>query len=220
MELTAKWTTLHASRFGAVRAHGRFLAFALGAASAFGASPQGAPSHAPFKNCAWEYLADASVGLAAWVQRCDYGFRKIDFTFVGRALAIRFSDGGAPDPLIEVVDMLAGETTEATVKRHFTEHTEKAVASRCVLSPYRGAKPPPGAKIYTFVPNREYAKETKAKEHPDEVGDPPCGDWGIAPDGIQYYEVHPASKVRKVLFVRIGQDEPLFDEKTLRLVEP
>jgi hypothetical protein len=39
-------------------------------------------------------------------------------------------------------------------------------------------------------------------------------------DGIQYYEVHPASKARKILFVRIGQDEPLFDEKTLRLIDP
>jgi len=196
------------------------LAFALGASSALGAPPQGAPSHPPFKNCTWEHLADATVGLAAWVQRCDYGFRKIDFAFVGRALAIRFSDAGAPDPLVEVIDMLPGESAEASVKRHFKEHTENALASRCVIATYRGAKPPSGAKLYTFVPNAGYAKVLKAKEDPNEVGDPPCGDWGIAPDGIQYYEVHPASKVRKVLFVRIGQDDPLFDEKTLRLIAP
>jgi len=152
--------------------------------------------------------------------RCDYGFRKIDFTFVGRTLAIRYSDGGAPDPLIDVIDVLPGESPEASVKRHFNEHTEKAVASRCVLATYRGAKPPAGAKLYTFIPNASYAKELKAKEDPNEVGDPPCGDWGTAPDGIQYYEVHPASNVRKVLFVRIGQDEPLFDDKTLRLIGP
>ena len=197
-----------------------FLAFALGANSAFGAPPQGAPSHPPFKNCTWEHLADPTVGLAAWVMRCDYGFRRIDFIFVGRSLAIRYSDGGTPEPLVDVIDMLPGETAEATVKRHFNEHTEKAVAGRCELSTYRGAKPPPGAKLYTFVPNREYAKELRAKEDPNEVGDPPCGDWGTAPDGIQYYQVHPASKARKVLFVRIGQDDPLFDEKTLRLIAP
>ena len=201
-------------------ASGWLLAFALGASSAVAAPTQGAPSHPPFRNCAWEQLADATVGLAAWVQRCDYGFRKIDFTFVGGALAIRYSDTGVPDPLVEVIDMLPGESPEASVKRHFKEHTENALASRCRIASYRGAKPPSGVKRYTFVPNAGYAKELKAKEDPNEVGDPPCGDWGTAPDGIQYYEVHPASKVRKVLFVRIGQDDPLFDEKTLRLIEP
>jgi hypothetical protein len=37
------------------------------------------------------------------------------------------------------------------------------------------------------------------------------------PDGIQYFEV-PVGEGRKVLFVRIGQDEPLFDEQTLRVL--
>jgi len=107
------------------------------------------------------------------------------------------------------------------VRRHFAAHTEKAIAARCVMSTYRGWKSPRAdAKRYTFVPNAGYARELKAKADPNEVGDPPCGDWGIAPDGVQYYEVHPASKVRKVLFVRIGQDDPLFDEKTLRLIGP
>jgi hypothetical protein len=197
------------------------VSIALIAGPAFAASPQSAPSHAPFKNCAWEQVSDPAVGLAAWVQRCDYGFRKIDFAFVGRALAIRYSDGGTPDPLIEMLDMRAGETPEASVRRHFAEHTDKTIAARCVLSSYRGWKSPRSdAKRYTFVPNARYAKELKAKADPNEVGDPPCGDWGVAPDGIQYYEVHPASKVRKVLFVRIGQDDPLFDEQTLRLIEP
>ena len=183
------------------------------------AAPQGAPSRAPSRDCAWEEIADATVGLAAWVERCDYGFRKIDFVFAGKALAIRFSDGVAPDPLVEVIDMLPGETPEASVKRHYVQHTEKPISARCVMAPYRGTKPRSGAKRYTFVPNAAYAREIKAKEDPNEVGDPPCGDWGITSDGIQYYEVHPASRVRKVLFVRAGQDVPLFDEQKLRLIE-
>jgi hypothetical protein len=32
--------------------------------------------------------------------------------------------------------------------------------------------------------------------------------------------VRAASPVRKILFVRAGQDDPLFDEKTLRVIEP
>jgi hypothetical protein len=63
-----------------------------------------------------------------------------------------------------------------------------------------------------------YAAELKKKADPDEVGDPPCGDWGTAPDGIQYWEAQPAAGARKVLFVRVGQDTPLYDERTLRLL--
>ena len=85
-----------------------------------------------------------------------------------------------------------------------------------VLAPYGGEKRP-GATRYTFVPNAAYQKELDAKADPNEVGDPPCGDWGDAPDGIQYFEVQPGA--RKVLFVRAGQDEPLFDERTLRLTK-
>ncbi|WP_352830977.1 hypothetical protein [Mesorhizobium sp. M0830] len=37
------------------------------------------------------------------------------------------------------------------------------------------------------------------------------------PDGIQYFEVSTGAG-RKLLFVRIGQDEPLFDEQTLEVL--
>jgi hypothetical protein len=181
-------------------------------------APKDGPSRPPFKDCAWMKLSDATVGLDAWVQRCDYGFRKIDFLFVGNSLAVRYSDGGPPDPLVDVIDLLPGETPEAGVRRVFASHTDRTIAARCVLAPSRRTKPPPGAKRYTFVPNAAYRKELKRKEDPNEVGDPPCGDWGDAPDGIQYFEVWPATKARKVLFVRVGQDQPLFDENTLRLI--
>lgn len=38
-----------------------------------------------------------------------------------------------------------------------------------------------------------------------------------ASSGIQYFEV-PLGEGRKLLFVRIGQDEPLFDKQTLRVL--
>jgi len=182
---------------------------------AFGADP---PSRPASKGCAWEKIADAAAGLEAWVQRCDYGFRKIDFLFDRGALAIRFSDGGGPDPLVEIFDLLPGETAVAAARRIFAMHTDSTLAARCVLAPYRGEKPPAGKKRYTFVPNVVFAKELARTERRDEVGDPPCGDWGEAPDGIQYFEAH--ARARKLLFVRIGQDVPLFDEKTLRIVVP
>jgi hypothetical protein len=174
------------------------------------------PSRPPVKGCKWERLSNAALGLEAWVQRCDFGFRKIDLYTKGSSLYIHYSDGGAPDPLIDVLPLLPGETAEAGIKRIFASHTPAKLAKRCVLAPYGGEKRP-GATRYTFAPNAAYQKELDAKADPNEVGDPPCGDWGDAPDGIQYFEVQPGA--RKVLFVRVGQDEPLFDEKTLRLTK-
>lgn len=183
------------------------------------AAPDG-PSRAPVKGCVWEKLSDAGIGLEAWVQRCDFGFRKIDLFFKGSSLFVRYSDAGAPEPVVDVLELKAGETPEDGVKRLFAERTPKAVASRCVLAPDRENRPPKGAKRYTFVPDAAYGKELKGKGDPNDVPEPPCGDWGTAPDGIQYFEVQPASGARKVLFVRVGQDEPLFDEKNLKLFAP
>lgn len=188
-------------------------------AVAIPAAAKDVPSRPAVKGCTWEKASSAKLGLEAWVQRCDFGFRKIDFLFTATSLAVRYSDSGgsAPDPLVDVFDLAPDEAPEAGVKRIFETHTDPKTTSRCVLAPYRGSKPPAGAKRFTFVPNPAYAKELKAKADPNEVPDPPCGAFGEVPDGIQYFEAQPASGARKVLFVRVGQDEPLFDERTLRL---
>ena len=180
------------------------------------AAQNGAPSRPPVKGCAWEKISDAGAGLEAWVQRCDFGFRKIDFVFKDRALAIRYSDGGAPDPLVEVFELQPGESAQAGVRRVYLAHTDLTLAARCRMVRYRFGRVPTGVARYAFVPNAAYRNELKAKADPNEVGDPPCGEWGVTPDGIQYFELRPAGKARKVLFVRVGQDEPLFDEQTLR----
>jgi hypothetical protein len=195
------------------------LALTLAAAPSSGPAGVDRPSHPPFKNCAWEKIFDAVLGLEAWVQRCDYGFRKIDFLFVSRSLAMRYSDGGEPEAVVDVLDLNPGERPEAGVKRLYAERTPADVAARCVLAPYREGKLPAGVRRFTFVPDREYQAELDRTQDPEEVPDPPCGDWGTAPDGIQYFETHPGSAARKVLFVRVGQDQPLFDEQTLRLLK-
>jgi hypothetical protein len=190
--------------------------FALALTLVAQAAAANAPSHPPFKDCAWERFSDAGVGLEAWVLRCDYGFRKIDFFGEGRALKMRYSDGGKPEAVIEVLDLLPGEGIEAGIRRLFDARTGKDVAKRCVIHRISGA--PKGAERYTFVPDAAYAKELKARQSPDEVPDPACGDWGDSPDGIQYFEAQPGRSTGSVLFVRVGQDDPLFDEKTLRLL--
>ena len=193
----------------------------VGVAGPLAAAQPDAPSRKAAKGCAWTRLEDAQLGLAAWVQRCAFGARKIDFQVVESSLTLRYSDGGAPEPVVDVLALLPGETAEAGIQRIFKAHTPPKVAARCVMRPYHaadGTRPPAGVQRFTFVADAAYAKELKAKEDPNEVGDPACGDWGDAPDGIQYFEAQPASGARKVLFVRVGQDQPLFDDQTIRLL--
>ena len=85
-----------------------------------------------------------------------------------------------------------------------------------MIAPWREGKARAGVSRYTFVPNAAYAKELAKTASPDEVGDPPCGPFGAGPDGIQYFEAHDGAS--RVLFVRWGQEAPLFDEQTLRLL--
>lgn len=177
------------------------------------------PSRAAEKGCAWEKFSDAKLGLDAWVQRCAFGGRKTDFVAVGHSLAMRYSDGGAPEPVLDVFDLKPGEVPEAGLRRLFAERTNKTLAVQCVLAPFHDKflKTPAGVKRYTFVPNAAYAKVVKAKELPGDMPDSACGDWGDMPDGIQYWEAQPQGGVAKVLFVRYGQDTPLFDDATLKV---
>lgn len=178
-----------------------------------------APSRPAEKGCKWEKINDATLGLDVWVQRCDFGDRKIDLYAKQNALMMRYSDGGEPEALIETFDVSAGESGEAAIKRIFAEKTpDKDLVARCVLKPYRDEPVPPGQKRYTFQPTPALQKELDKKTDPGDIPEPPCGDWGFAPDSVDYWEFQPANSTDKVMFVRAGQDEPMFDEKTLRLL--
>jgi Ssp1 endopeptidase immunity protein Rap1a len=180
----------------------------------------GEPSRAALPGCVWEQRSSAEAGLAAWVQRCDYGSRKIDLFFKENTLAIQYSDGGEPSAVIEVFDLRQGETPAAGVKRVFADLTaDQTFVERCVLTPYRETRAPAGVLRFTFVPDAAYQKELDAQADPNDIPEPPCGEWGFAPDGIQYFEAVEAGKSRRLLFVRAGQDTPLFDENTLQLID-
>ncbi|MEQ1692374.1 MAG: hypothetical protein ABMA00_13870 [Gemmatimonas sp.] len=181
----------------------------------------GAPSRAPVKGCQWERVSDTSAGFAAWVARCDFGARKIHLFIKGNSLMQQYSDGGATaDTLIESFALEPNEKPELGVRRVYRAHTAKAISDKCVMAPHTLGKAPADVKRFTFVPNATYEKALKAKQDPNEVPEPPCGDWGIAPDGEQFFAVWPTSPARRLLFVRVGQDTPLFDEMTLQVLAP
>ena len=176
-----------------------------------------APSRAAEKGCKWEKINDTALGLELWVQQCDFGFRKVSISAKGNALVLHNSDGGEDEKLIETFALQAGEKPEAAIQRVFAEHTaDKDLVARCLVKPYKGYEPAPkGAMRYTVLPNAALKKELDKKTDPGDIPEPPCGDWGDMPDSVQYYEVQDGAG--RIMIVRAGQDEPLFDEKTLRL---
>jgi hypothetical protein len=204
-----------------------FLALSTGAiAATMDKALPAKPSRAADDKCAWQKFSDAKLGLEAWVERCDYGKdRKVDFVTAGQSLAIRYSDdGNKPDPLIDVFALRSEETPEQAIARVFKAHTKAALAAKCVLEPYSypDMPAPAGARRYNYVPNAAFqkmldAKAAAQKDNDGDIPDPPCGDWGDSPDGIQYFEAQPERGATHVMFVRVGQDIPLFDEDTLRL---
>jgi hypothetical protein len=177
-----------------------------------------APSRAAQKDCAWEKINDATLGLDAWVERCDFRGRKVNLYAKGNALMLHFSDGGEDETLIETFPMQPDEKPEAAIKRVFTEHTsDKDLVARCQVKPYKSEDAAlKGAKVYTVLPNAALQKELDKKNDPGDIPDPPCGDWGDMPDSEQYYQVQDGAN--RIMIVRAGQDEPMFDQKTLRLL--
>ena len=179
----------------------------------------GAPSRAATAGCTWERASSATAGFAAWVQRCTAGARTIRVYLKGTTLLQEYSDArAAPDTLIESFVLKPNETAEAGVRRLYLAHTNPAISDRCVMAPYVSGNAPTAMKRFTFVPDAAYAKALKAKQDPNDVPEPPCGEWGTAPDGQQFFAVWPTGVVRRLLFVRVGQDAPLFDEMTLQLL--
>lgn len=174
-----------------------------------------APSRPAFEGCKWEPLSDAKLGIDLWVQRCDFQGRKTWFSVEGESVVMHYSDSKTPEKVIEVVAFRPGETAPDAMRRFFDAHTEKKLAKRCVIAKYpEDAAPPKGVKRYTFSPNAAYKKEIDAR-HEDGIPEPPCGDYGENADDVEYWEAHEGA--HRVIYVRAGQDDPLFDEKTLRL---
>jgi len=194
------------------------LLLAFCACASFARAGESPPSHAAVKGCSWQHLADAKVGLAAWVQQCDFGGRKTTFSLRSGGLVLHYSDGGDEETLVEVHPLEAGESLEAGMRRLWAAGVSPAELEHCKLVPYRDSVPPAGVKRYTFLPDAAYAKQLEANTDPGDIPEPPCGERGFAPDGVQYFETHPNSKVRAFLFVQAGQDEPLFDEQSLQLL--
>ena len=120
----------------------------------------------PIDKCVWERLTDKNVGLAAWVQRCDFGFRQIISSSRQRS-GHQIQRWRRRTHLSSWLTS-ARRTAEAALQQLFLEKTDKAVSARYVLTPTR-REPYPRASNATHQPRRRHAKELEALADPNEI---------------------------------------------------
>ena len=189
---------------------------------------QAPPSRPAETGCEWRSLINPQIGLAVWVQTCTDEQKTLRWELTNNALTghpAASSKAGQPaEPLrfVEFFDLMPGESPVAGIQRIFRANTPDELKKRgCVVQPYRGKLPTqPGAYRYSVIPTTRYAQALASGPQPQGKAPYPCGDWGEQYDHIQYFEVQPTSRVRKLLFVRTGPAPMLFDEQSVHLFTP
>lgn len=176
--------------------------------------PKPTESTVPGK-CEWVWKTGG--GLGVWTERCTLETGVWGVTFDeklgGFVLTV---DGADPmtvlQPFSKAADADVSAILPELVKRGYVPETE------CIFAPADTSyipAPPTGQSFYEIVPTGARLKAFEALPS-DEVPDPPCGDYGMAPDGLQYFMTEAAHPDR-VVYVNLGQDGTMFDPKTITL---
>jgi hypothetical protein len=201
-------------------AAGRVLALAACAFLAAAAPPQA--SRPADKGCVWKTLTSKQLGLEVKHQRCDFGYRIIDFVVLpGKPhLYQTMEDTGKKAvlyPVVTVYKMKRDEGPEEAIKRVAFSPLSLYKRKHCLVVQRRLSYLGAAKAAYTLAPDKKYAE--KALEAADgDIPEPPCGELGELADSLTYFEFHPTENPERFLFVSAGQDLPMFDETSLKLL--
>lgn len=193
---------------------------ALAAFAAFAAAPPPLASRPAETGCAWRLFSSPELGLEVPVQRCDFGFRVIDFGAGKTSLYQSMRDAGQKEdvyPVISMFEKKADETPDEAIRRVAFKKLTRYQRRHCSVTarhvPYLGLS----KSAFTITPDEKYAAEVAEKAGTD-VPPPPCGDLGESADSLTYFEFHAMENPRRFAFVSAGQDTPLFDESRLKFL--
>lgn len=200
------------------------LAAGLTALAAFAALAAAPPpplaSRPPEKGCAWNLFSSPALGLEVPYQRCDFGFRVIDFGAGKTSLFQSMRETGKKEDVFPVISMFekkADETPDEAIRRVAFKKLSRYQRRHCSVVarhiPHLGLS----KSAFTISPDEEYAEKAARKAGTD-VPPPPCGDLGESADTLTYFEFHAVENPRRFAFVWAGQDTPLFDEARIKFL--
>lgn len=161
----------------------------------------------PYDGFRWEHISGA--GLDFWAQTSDRLRIVTDSSLPGAVLVngaglrldtllrVFQSNGALPDSLIVLLRRQPGwdESQTAGLKE--------------ITSPWKGRR------RYVIVPAGAYGDSIDAQMMMTPVPST-CSGWGIGNSGMRYFETFAESPGR-ILFVNIGQEQPIFDEASIKL---
>ncbi len=183
------------------------------------ASAAPSPSRPPDESCIWRPFA--ALGLRLLVQDCTdkeahYVFsthgdwieqhRPFNDRIFGSHQIIRVLRKPAGMPIQQAIMKFAGPTLPPKGRGH------------CMVTTLQDPPFTDGQKLLlTLMPTGAYRAKILAElqQEPRDYG---CGPYG-ASQGVTYFEYHPDESRTRFLFVVYGDDEPLFDERSI-LIEP
>lgn len=173
------------------------------------------PERAPYDGFVWERLSGA--GLVMWAQRSPQTFLQTDASVHGVRLCTLTDNGvSRSEPLVQVFDLKAGQLD--SLLPYLLEHPRVESLSEndtvtCAFQQVESGRM--GVRRYVLVPTGEGADALKKRMENKPVPTT-CGGWGMGNSGMRYFEIF-SDKPNKAVFVEIGQEAPLFDEKSIQL---
>ena len=187
-----------------------FVVVAAGAAQA--QPPQPAGSTVP-GSCAWEWKTGGGLGI--WAERCDLKTGvwepRYEPNLHGFVLTI---DGEDQETILQVFTKRADEDV-AGILPTLRERGHIPDDEDCVFQA-DGDRPASGTRSYfTIMPTGARLAAFEATP-PDEVPEPPCGDYGWSTHGVRYFFTD-SRFPEWVIYVNTGQDGTMFDDATVTL---
>ncbi|QOY89193.1 hypothetical protein [Paludibaculum fermentans] len=172
----------------------------------------------PEPGCQWVQWESEDLGLRMSVQKCE-GRAAREFKVLNNKIRMvnPGQEAAMGNAVIEVWEKPPRQSVQEAINRRFYPKMTSRQQMGCVVTD-AGEKFPlgdPNKQVFQITPNALYKSEAD-KIRESEPGAEVCGLYGEL-DQKQYFEYHPTESKIRYLFIRLGLDTPMFDERSIEL---
>lgn len=168
--------------------------------------------------CKWEWKTGG--GLGVWTERCSFnGVWAVAYSEADRGFVLTV-DGD--DALVVLQSFAkAADADAASILPTLKAATKIPNDDECVMEPAApetldALGPIPKTRAFFEIMPTGARNTAFEATPPDEVPEPPCGDYGFDPDGLRLFMTDTRWPDR-VFYLNLGQDGTLFDLATIEV---